>query len=208
MPQSWARGWFQSPRNPERSDLDLESSRRWRCCRAWGRCRWEQSRFSQSASSSLRSSAPGPGPQEKLKKVLFEICQPHKKVTKIHIWRIFSTSGAAVLQKVFPVALGLAALRGHIALKSAALASAISHLYPHDQLSPQSAQNPPSRPAWCCCCRSDLCLHFSRAVVGGTRPRLRRITMTIAKYTIMFKIHLRQAGDPWVFLLLVGGAAG
>ena len=57
----------------------VESSRRWRCCRAWGRCRWEQSRFSRSASSSLRSSAPGPGPQEKLKKVLFEICEPHKK---------------------------------------------------------------------------------------------------------------------------------
>ena len=105
----------------------VESSRRWRCCRAWGRCRWEQSRFSRSASSSLRSSAPGPGPQEKLKKYSLKFVNLIKKITKIHMWRIFSTSGAAVLQKVLPVALGLAALRGHIALKSAALASAMCH---------------------------------------------------------------------------------
>ena len=64
----------------------VESSRRWRCCRAWGRCRWEQFRFSQSASSSLRSSAPGPGPQEKLKKYSLKFVNLIKKVTKIHMW--------------------------------------------------------------------------------------------------------------------------
>ena len=59
----------------------VESSRRWRCCRAWGRW-WEQSRFSQSASSSLRSSAPGPGPQEKLKKYSLKFVNLIKKSQK------------------------------------------------------------------------------------------------------------------------------
>ena len=78
MPQSWARGWFQSPRNPEESSdldlfLDVQSSRRWRCCRAWGRW-WGRSRFSRSASSSPPWSAPGPGPREKLKKYFWSLC--------------------------------------------------------------------------------------------------------------------------------------
>ena len=44
----------------------MESSRRWRCCRAWGRW-WGRSRSSRSTSSSPPWSALGPGPQGKLR---------------------------------------------------------------------------------------------------------------------------------------------
>ena len=137
------------------------------------------------------------GSSGEAEKELFEIGEPHKKVTKIHMWTCEEYFLPLGLLSFKRCSLShSASLHSEVTLLWKVLASAISHLYPHDQLSPQSAQNPSSRPAWCCCCRSDSCLRFSRVVVAGTRPRLRRITMTIAKYTIMFKIHLRQAGDP------------
>ena len=138
MPQSWARGWFFNLLKIQRRDdliqiLDFsrlrpKSSRRWRCCRAWGRW-WAQSRSSQSTSSSPQWSTPEPGPRGKLKKMTFEMCMSLEK--SFSCSRISFTSGA-VLQKVLPVAFSLAALRRHVALGGAtALVPDIRHLNHH-----------------------------------------------------------------------------